>query len=431
MGFFRSIWNRITSSGKTIFGPRSAFFWRGFTKVDEDSSMQVAAFHRGVIYISTQIAKLPWEIKDKDYNSLYGSTISNLLDLAPNSEMNAFTFRLMMLQQAIIHGNSYAEIERNLVGQPVAIWPLRSQDMEILRTDTGKLVYRYSQQDGPVVYLNPNDVFHIKNFHTKDGIVGQGVVAYGREVLGIQLAADTMASGIFHNGGIPSGVLTHPGRLSDEAYARLKTSWKEEQGGRKAGGTSILEEGVKYEPINTDPEALQFLQSRQFGVLEMARFLGVPPTKLYDVTAATYSNQEQSNLEVATDTLDSWAKNFEMEADIKLLNYRYGNRFSKIDLYSIFRGDMKTRSDYFKSMVSIGTLTPNQVREWEGMAPYKEGDNYYIATNNFTPVNRMDELIDADIAQKTKPNAAPANNNPPAKNAELEDAAIKYLTSAK
>lgn len=427
MGLFSSIWARITSAGRQVIAPRRPWWHRSNTLVNEDSSMQVAAFNRGLIYISSQIAKLPWDVKNEK-NEIQRSPISNLLNLAPNPEMNAFRWRLVMVQQAIIHGNAYAEIERNTVGQPIALWPLRSQDMEILRTVSGNLVYRYTNETGGTVDIDPRDVFHLPNFHTKDGIVGQGIVGYGRDVLGIQIAADMMASGIFHNSGIPSGILKHPGRMSDEAYKRLKESWAEQQGGRKAGSTALLEEGVLYEALNIDPESLQFLQSRQFGILELCRFLGVPPTKMFDVTAATYSNVENANLEVATDTLDSWATNLEMEADVKILNNRYGGRFTDIDLYSIFRGDMKTRSDYFKAMMSIGALTPNQIRAREGLSPYKEGDNYYIATNNFTPVDRMDEVIDADITQKTKPAvAAPAEK----KVTPLEDAAVKFLTGSK
>jgi hypothetical protein len=91
---------------------------------------------------------------------------------------------------------------------------------------------------------------------------------------------------------------------------------------------------------------------------------------------------------------------------------------------------MKSRSDYFKTMISIGAMTPNQARQREGMPGYgPDGDNYYIPTNNLTPVDRLDEVIDAEIEQKTKPAAAPANNNPPAdkKPSALEEAAITFL----
>lgn len=430
MGIIKDFFNKITTTSKYIFGPRRPFWAMGGTTVTEDSAMQVAAFNRGLIYISTQIAKLPWDVKDVNNNIVPGG-VSTLLNLAPNDEMNSFRWKLMMVQQAIIHGNSYSEIERDFAGRVIAIWPLESQRMSLVRSDSGKLFYAYEDPTKGTIYLNPKDVFHLPNFHTKDGLVGQGVASYGREVLGIQIAADTMASGIFHNSGIPSGILKHKGRISDEAYKRLKESWNEQNGGKKSGSTTILEEDMDYLPVNVSTEALQFLQSRQFGVLEIARFLGVPPTKLFDVTASTYSNVEQSNLEVATDTLDTWATNLEMEADVKLLNYRYGGRYTDIDLYSIFRGDMKTRSDYFKAMISIGAITPNQIRAREGLPGYgKQGDNYYIATNNFTPVDRMDEVIDAEITQKTKSNTPAAPTKTPQEQA-LEELAIKALTAPK
>ncbi len=445
MGLWQKLYSRLTTPDKPYLAKRG-FFARGNIRVTEDTSMKVSAFHRGVTYISTQIAKLPWEVKDKDNNILDGA-IANLLNLSPNSEMNAFTFRSLAVQSAIIYGNFYAEIERRYDGTPIAIWPLRSPDVDLLRTESGNLVYRVRQITGPgdTVYLNPRDVFHIKNFHTKDGLVGQGVVAYAVETLGITLAADEMASGIFNNGGVPSGVLQHPGKLSPEAYKRIKESWSQENTGRKSGGTRILEEDMKYQTVSLQPDVLQFLESRQFGVLEIARFLGVPPTKLFDITAATYSNVENANLEVATDTLDAWAVNFEMEADVKILNYRYGGRFTELDLYAVFRGDMKTRSDYFKSLMSIAAITPNQIRSREGMAGYgKDGDNYYIATNNFTPVNRMNEVIDAQIAGKknagngnnTNSNQPDPNQNPNDPNQQnlgdpLVNAAVAYLSSKK
>lgn len=428
MRFIKDILARITSPNKNTTGPRRPFWSRGSTVVSEDNSMQVAAFNRGIVYVSSQIAKLPWDVKDSENNILPGG-VAHLLNLAPNPEMNSFRWRLFMVQQAIIHGNAYSEIERDGAGRAIALWPLESLRMELMRTTSGNLVYVYHNQDGSTSYLSPRDVFHLPNFHTKDGLIGQGVVSYGREVLGIQIAADNMAAGLFHNSGIPSGILEHPGKLTDEAYERLKQSWAEQQAGRKSGSTSILEEGMKYNPVKIDPNTLQFLQSRQFGVLEISRFLGVPPTKLFDVTASTYSNVEQSNLEVATDTLDSWATNLEIEADVKILNNRYGGRFTDIDLYSIFRGDMKSRSDYFKTMMSVGSMTPNQIRAREGLPGYgKKGDNYYIATNNFTPVERMDELIDADIKQKTKPATAAPEKQP---NKELEKAATKFLLGDK
>ena len=65
----------------------------------------------------------------------------------------------------------------------------------------------------------------------------------------------------------------------------------------------------------------------------------------------------------------------------------------------IFRGDMKTRGTYFKDRMQTGSITPNEIRNMEGDAGYEGGDKYYIATNNYTPQDRVDDVIDAQVSK--------------------------------
>lgn len=433
--WFKRWLNAIRYPRQIVDSIRRGFAFSGGVHVSEETSMKVAAFYRGVTYISTQIAKLPWEVKDQK-NDIIKDDISRLLNLRPNPEMGSFSFRLCMISNAIIYGNAYAEIERDMTGRAKAIWPIDSRACELYRIpDTGELVYRViagsNQFPGQDVFLPFNDVFHIKNLHTKDGLNGQGIVAYAIDILGISLGADRMAGNLFANGGIPSGVISLEGKLSPEAYERLKISWKEKHGGKQSGGVALLEEGAKFSPITMAPDVLQFLESRKFNVVEIARFLGVPPTKLYDTASSKYANKENENLEVATDTLDSWARNLEQEADIKILNGQYGGRRTEMDLYAIFRGDMTTRANYFSKMMQTGAITPNQIRAREGMPPYKEGNRYFIAINNFSPADRIDEIIDAQVSKSNNANASKAppgqvDNTGGSQNA-LEEAATKFL----
>ena len=399
------------------------FFGSGPINITERTAMEVSAYHRGVMYISTQVAKLPWLVKDKNNEELYPHSVYTLLNLSPNPETTSIMLKLYLIQSALNHGNGWAEIERDISGRPVALWPLRPQSVTPYRTSEGGLIYEVSGGDGKLVYLQPKDLFIVRNAHTLDGIHGLGLIEYAATTLSISKGADTFANGLFSNGGMPSGIIKHPKQLSDEAFNRLKKSWKEQVGGRKTGSTAILEEGAEYTPVSHSPDVMQFLESRKFGVLEIARFLGLPPTKLFDGDAATFNNIEHANLEVATDTLDSWARMLESEADVKLLNNSYGGVYTELDLYAVFRGDMATRSAYFKNMMSVGAITPNQIREREGMAKYTGGDEYYIATNNLTPVSRMKEVIDAQI-KKGLPSPAPKEENG---EKELNEAMAKYI----
>jgi len=424
--------NRLKADN--IFYLRSNYGYSAGTEVTPDTAMKVAAFYRGVIYISSQMAKLPLNIKDGNNKNVYSHNIYTLLNVSPNPEMNAVSFKLLMYQTALISGNGYAEIERSMDGRIKALWPINPNRVIPQRTTEGELIFTISGggPQGETIYLRPDEILIFRNLHTKNGILGEGLVSFAMDTLGISLAANGMANSLYANGGMPSGVLTYPGKFSPEAFDRLFKSWKEGHGGRKTGSTAILENGVMYSPISHNPQVLQFLESRQFGVIEIARFLGVPPTMLFDSASAKFNNVEQQNLQVVTDVLDAHARNTEAEIDMKLLYLQRGGFRAEFNLYAIFRGDMVTRSTYFKNMVSIGAMSPNEVREEEGREGYAGGNRYYISTNNFTPQDRMDEIIDAEIEQKTAKNelAAPdeTDDGPSEAEEELARAAAQYLT---
>ncbi len=424
MKFFNFFRNKVPQDAPAV--PRRPLGFSGGSVVNPDTAMEVSAFYRGVIYISTQIAKLPWEVKDAN-NQILDNDISYILNVSPNEEMTSYHLKTFLIQCALIHGNGYAEIERTFDGRVKGLWPLNPNRVSAVRTEAGKLVYQITNgnvgQD--FVYLQPKDIFVVRNHHSKDSIQGLGVIPYAMQALGISLGADKFANALFANGGMPSGIIAHPGKMSDAAYARLVQSWKENQGGRRTGSTAILEEGVTYSPVSHSPDVLQFLESRKFGVVEIARFLGLPPTKLFDSDSAKFNNIEHANLEVATDTLDAWARNLESEADMKLLNGRNSGKRTELDLYAVFRGDAVTRSTYFKNMMQIGAMTPNEIREKEGLAPYEGGDRFFIATNNFTPEDRMDEVIDSQISKNDSPEDSPSESQEPS---PVDQAVAAYLT---
>lgn len=388
----------------------------GGTLIDQSSAMEVSAFYRGLVYISQQIAKIPWNVKSADNVIQSSHKVNTLLDMAPNSEMNSMTWRLKIIQEAIMNGNHYSEIVRDTAGRVVALWPMLHSDVFPYReSNTGELKYRIigGGRAGNDVTLDRNEVYHIRNFHTIDGIVGLGLLDYASEILGIAKGADRLANSLYANSGMPSAVLETDRTLSEDVVDRLIESWKQKYGGRKTGGTAILEEGLKYKSTMIQPDVLQFLETRKFNVVEIARFLGLPPTKLFDTEVATFNNIENSNLEVATDTLDAWARNLEAEADVKLLNNRFKGYKTEMNMHAIFRGDMKTRGQYWKDRMQTGSITPNDILLAEGGTPYEGGDRYFVATNNYTPADRIDEVIDSQLKGKK-------DNN-------LDDAVAKYL----
>jgi len=145
---------------------------------------------------------------------------------------------------------------------------------------------------------------------------------------------------------------------------------------------------------------LQFLESRKFSIAEIARWLGVPPDKLYDTEFKHYDKIEHDNMNVVTDTLAAWAVNFQSECDVKLLDRKRTRLKSVVDVYEANRGDMTTRATYYTKMMQNACMSPNEVRIKEGLAPYEGGERKFIATNNLSPLDRIDEIIDSNVTPK-------------------------------
>jgi HK97 family phage portal protein len=426
---FLEFFNKKVNPTKYIPQAKYVYSNSGGKDVNPDSAMQVSAFYRGLIYVSTQVAKLPLLLKDKNKNVM-SDDISLLLDLAPNPEMSSFMFWIWNIQTSILYGNAISEIDRTVSGRPIGLWPIMPGSWTMLRAPDGSLVYRVFESDtGKEIFLQARDVLHVRNFHTKNGLIGEGVVSYGRDVLGISLGADGFANALFANGGLPSGILTTPNTLSDEAFARVQESWKAGYGGRKTGGLAILEDGLEFKATSFSPDILQFLESRKFNVVEIARFLGVPPAQLFDTDSMTYKNIEDSQMQAANSVLDCWVVNLEQEIDIKILNKRNAGRTSEFDMFQISRGDMKTRADYYGRMMANGAVSPNEIRIKEGFAPYEGGDRFYIATNNYTPSDRMDEVIDAQIKPKEEPVSDDTDKDLDQK--QIEESATQALLNSK
>jgi hypothetical protein len=146
---------------------------------------------------------------------------------------------------------------------------------------------------------------------------------------------------------------------------------------------------------------------------------------LFDSDSAKFNNVEHQNLQVVTDVLDAWARNLESEADMKLLNGRRFGRRTEFDLYAVFRGDMVTRSTYFKNMMQTAAMTPNEIRLKEGLAPYEGGDRFFIASNNFTPEDRIDEVIDSQISKNEPQDNVPEETTPTP--SPVDEAVALYL----
>lgn len=355
-------------------------------RVDESSALTCATVWAAVRVISESAASLPlitYRREGSTRSRASDHPLYNLLHDEPCPGIGSLVWREALFAHALTYGNGYAEIERRVSDNtPVALWLLSPDRVEPYREMDGNVYYKVTQPKGGHVTLAGANVIHLRGLGG-DGLVGYSVIRTARESLGLTIAAQQFGAKLFGTGARPSGVLEHPGRLSDDARQRLRADYERLHSGLdNAHRIAILEEGMKWQALGVPPDDAQFLQTRQFQVAEVARWFNVPSSKLRDNTGQTYSSIEAENQAFYTETLRPWLIRFEQELQIKLLNSVERRQFYFEHLIEgLLRADIKTRFDVYALAKNWGILSTNEIRERENLPPIDGGDQYLQPLN--------------------------------------------------
>ena len=348
--------------------------------VTQENSLKFTGVLSSVSLRADQIAASPKEIftdTGGHIQVLHNDPLSMLLNHTPNPHMNAYTFWELNSTYLDLWGNAYNFITRKN-GVAVALSPIHPAHIKPTVVD-GKLIYK-NEDSRFDTEIKPNKILHFKDI-SLDGVIGKSRILLAKEAIGLGLAAEKFGSEFFGNGSQARGILQHPGVMGDKAHDRFDKSWKSKEN----MSTPILEEGMTYNQITIPPEAAQFIASREFQLQDIARVYRVPPHLLADLSRATFSNIEHSDIQFVKYTLRPLAKRYEHELENKLLGDDIGKKKIRFNLQAILRGDTKTRADYLTKMVSSKIMNRNEARAIENLNPVPDGEifeNPNTSTNN-------------------------------------------------
>ncbi|HVK23226.1 MAG TPA: phage portal protein [Actinokineospora sp.] len=384
MGFIRSAL-RSTSSSLTDPQPwMQEMFGGGSTSsgifVNQDTAMHYAPFFAGVQVISSDIGSLPlplYERLDRGKRRADDHPLYEVLHDQANDFMSAMDLRETLTGHALTWGLGCAYIERTSGGHVESLWPLRPDQVRPRLVGDGRrsrLVYVHTPHDGPQSVLLPDEVLAVHGLGS-DGVRGYSLVRMARQSIGLGLATEAFGSAWFGNGSRPSGVLQHPGTVSEPARLRMKTDWDNlHRGVDRAHRVAILEEGVSWHQIGIPPEDAQFLETRRFQVTEMARWLRLPPHKIGDLENASFNNIEWSSMEYVTESLRSWLVRWEQAIRMRLLTKAERRRyFAEHIVEALLRGDIKSRYEAYAIGRNWGWLSADDVRDKENENPLPNG----------------------------------------------------------
>lgn len=347
-----------------------------------DSALQISTVWACIELRASTIASLPffaYEQKDGEKVLARTSRLYSLLHDSPNSRMTPLEFWRAMMINHDLRGNAYARIDRDSNGEAFAMWPMPSDQIEVKVLPDGSMVYIY-KFDNDVAVLAAENVLHLKNLG--NGTVGLAKLEFMRASTDEAARAQAVASKIFGSGGKPTGVLMLDKVLNPEQRAALKASFA----GMTEGNASrlfVLEASMKYQQLSISPEDQQLLETRKFGVAEMARWFGVPGVLVNDAGVSTWGSG-------IAQILDGWHKlsirpmlvSIEQAVRKRVMTpSQRATMTVEFSLDALLRGNTTERLASYAVGVQNGIYSRNFCRQLENLPPIDGGDDLTVQSN--------------------------------------------------
>lgn len=392
LSFLNSLWKRVSFQSFDIgnigeddpdFGPPNA----AGIYVDDEVALTCSAVYRAVAIIAQSLAGLPVEVVRKRGRTVdeVDHPLTSLFNLEFSRSEGSLLGRERIQTSALLSRAGYAEIVPTLDGSRTArlnvIHPSRIKPVWARNPKTNEWE-RFFQLDQTERYIPDARMIQIPGFGF-DGLEGRSVISQASQAIAHGLALERYGAGNFASGTVPRGVLKTGKTVVPEDKTRMRKSWAEVH--KNPNDIAILDEDFTFEPININNEDRQFLQSRSFQVVEIARWFGIPPHMLAELKDANYATTEHLGTEFKTLTLQPWVQRWEQELTRKLLTdaERLEGLRVCIDMDELLRPDFLTRMNGHRTAITCGLKHINECRAEEGLPPSTDprADMLLIQTN--------------------------------------------------
>jgi HK97 family phage portal protein len=346
------------------------------------SAFSIPAVQRSVMILAEAVSRLPVKIyqslPDGGFDEIQNHDLRPILQVAPAPFLTTQNFNEFKQISLGLRGNAYAVKMFDSRGRLVSLMPINPDRVIVLVSPVDHLPYykvTMSPVDGIEGVFSWDQIHHVRWGNSENPFVGLSPVMLHAESLGITLSTEKHAGKTFKNGTNLGGYLTRPATqkgLPNEAVRAVLNAWNEAySGASNAGKTALLQEGMEFKQISMTNADAQIIESRKYGVTEIARIYGIPMHMLGEMAGSSKSNIEQESLNFLNNTLMPWLRRHEeaMERDFLF------------DTKELLRGDTAARYGSYGVGIQWGFLSPNDARHSENLPPINGGDRYLEPLN--------------------------------------------------
>lgn len=355
-----------------------------------DAGLSVAAYYRALTLRANTMSQLllkyqRFNSKGRNYEEdtrPRGSRLNWLLQVRPNPSMSWPLLMRMAEIKRITEGNAYIYIER-MGAEVEALWLCQGASYD-QTSDTYMVTYG---PDSTTCSADAHDVIHLRNDYTDHtGMTGIPTLQYMQRTLSIAATNDRLVLENAAKGGKLKLILQEEkssgfgiGKANKAELEKIAAKLQQDIYNKDV---SVINNIANVTPISQNMQQQEIQVARQFSVREIARYMGVPSIMLMDDTNSSYKSPEAATLEFLSRTIAPLIREFEAEANSKLLDFSdYGVHRLHLCEEPLYRLDPKTRSEVDKNNYLVGVKTTNELRAEHDMPAVKDGDKVYISTN--------------------------------------------------
>lgn len=371
--------------------------WQKNIEFTLEDTLSYWAVFRCISIISSDIAKLRLKLVQQDDNGIWVEVSDRRVPFLetirkPNRFQTRIQFFQTWLESKLSRGNTYAVKQRDARGVVRSLYILDPSKVKPLVSDSGQVFYQLSKDNlsevtESSIIVPADEIIHDRWNTLYHPLVGLSpLYAAGLNALAGQNIQKNSTM-FFGNNSQPGGILTAPGKISDDTAQRLKDHWEKNYSGKNVGKVAVLGDGLKYEGMAVTASDAQLIEQLKWTAETIAGAFGVPSYMLNIGGAPTYNNVEALRLQYYAQCLQVLIEALELCIDEGLNLDPYASQF---DLDELLQMDTATKTAVAKDGIGAGFLKPNEARAKFNLPPVKGGDTPYLQQQNYS-LSALDE----------------------------------------
>jgi HK97 family phage portal protein len=364
-------WNKVFGDGTPTWRTNSG------KRVSEESALKHSVVWAAATLIADAVSMLPPESVRED--PVTGRITPVALPgwiRSPHPEMRRMDVINQLILSVLLWGNAYALlIRRESDGMIVGMLPLDPRSVTCEWDPDRQGYRRYKVDNG--TWLTSAEIFHLQGPTLPGAAKGLSVIAQAREAIGLGLTLEEFGARYFSQGSAAKVIIKLPKMYGDEQVKQVMRQYEmAHKGATNWHRPAVATGGGDIVNVSIPPEDSQFLQSREFQAMDVARWFRVPPHRVGIVSAETSwgSGIAEQNMALHQTCFGPWIRRLE-ETFTSYAPWGEGRGIIiRLNAAESLRGTFKEQVEAWGAAVTAKIVTQNEARRALGLDPLPGGD---------------------------------------------------------